>query len=256
MGYRADSMMLRAALALLLLAACGDDMQMVEMTDRVLVYTRATGVRHDEALAAAMEVLPARLMMEKVVTDFTEDPAMFTEANLDKYRAVIFLYTSGDNILDDTGKAALEQFVRHGGGWLGVHSAAETETMWPFYKTMIVSYAAGQPTTSMQATTNLALAGHAALRNVPDMPWVASDEWYNFTANPRSVLGVDVLATVDESTYTGGTMGADHPLIWVQERLIGRVEFTAIGHGPERWQEPAFVEHIASGVRWVTGLAL
>jgi type 1 glutamine amidotransferase len=42
----------------------------------------------------------------------------------------------------------------------------------------------------------------------------------------------------------------------VQERLIGRVEFTALGHGAERWQEPPFVEHIASGIRWVTGLAL
>jgi type 1 glutamine amidotransferase len=51
-------------------------------------------------------------------------------------------------------------------------------------------------------------------------------------------------------------MGTDHPIAWVQERLIGRVEFTALGHGAERWQEPAFVEHIASGIRWVTGLAL
>ena len=51
-------------------------------------------------------------------------------------------------------------------------------------------------------------------------------------------------------------MGADHPVIWVQERLIGRTLFTALGHGAERWAEPAFVEHIASGIRWVTGIAL
>jgi len=240
---------------LLLLGACGDDGTLPIPDDRVLVYTRADGVRHDEALAAAKMALPARLSMEALSADFTEDPAQFTKANLDRYRAVIFLYTSGDNILDDAGKAELEQFVRHGGGWLGVHSAAETETMWPFYKAMIVSYAT-TTAPAQPATVTLALSGHAALRNVPPEPWGATDEWYNFMSNPRSLLGVDVLAVVDEMTYTGGTMGADHPVIWVQERLIGRTLYTALGHGAERWTEPAFVEHIASGVRWVTGIAL
>jgi type 1 glutamine amidotransferase len=249
-------MMMRRLPLLLLLAACDDDPVIPPLPDdRVLVYTRAHGVRHDEALAAAQPALTARLAMENVTPDFTEDPAQFTKDNLDRYRAVIFLYTSGDDILDPAGKEELERFVGHGGGWLGVHSAAETETLWPFYKRMLVSYSAGtvMPQT---ATVNLALPGHAALRNVPVEPWIASDEWYNFMSNPRIVLGVDVLATVDEMTYMGGTMGVDHPIIWVQERLIGRTLFTSLGHGAERWAEPAFVEHIASGVRWVTGLAL
>lgn len=237
------------------LVACGDDPVTPDNADRVLVYTRALAERHDDALAAAMEALPARLADEQLEVDFTEDPAQFTDDNLHRYRAVMFLYTSGDDVLDAGGKTALERFVRLGGGWIGVHSAAETETMWPFYKAMLVSYAADKPA-PQQATVTLALAGHAALRNVSPEPWIATDEWYNFATSPRGTLGVDVLATVDEATYTGGTMGADHPVIWVQERLIGRVLFTALGHGPERWQEPAFVEHIASGVRWVTGLAL
>jgi uncharacterized protein len=237
------------------LAACTDDPPVVDTRDRVLVYTRATGVRHDEALAAATQVLPARLATENVVPDFTEDPTQFTETNLDRYRAVIFLYTSGNDLLDADGKIALEAFVRHGGGWLGIHSAAETETAWPFYKSMQVAYSSGQAA-AQPATVTLALPGHAALRNVPTDPWLATDEWYNFASNPRAVLGVDVLLTVDETTYTGGTMGTDHPLAWVQERLIGRTEFTALGHGVERWQETAFVEHVASGIRWVTGLAL
>jgi type 1 glutamine amidotransferase len=249
---------MRALALLVLVAACGDDPIMPPLPDdRVLVYTRAHGVRHDEALTAAQPVLTARLAMEtpKVTPDFTEDPAQFTKENLDKYRAVIFLYTSGDDILDPAGKDALEAFVRFGGGWLGVHSAAETESMWPFYKTMLVAYSSGSAM-PQTATVTLALPGHAALLNVPAEPWVASDEWYNFMSNPRSVLGVDVLATVDEMTYTGGTMGVDHPIVWIQERLIGRTLYTGLGHGAERWSEPAFVEHIASSVRWVTGLAL
>lgn len=236
------------------IVACTDDPP-VDMRDRVLVFTRATGVRHDDALAAATQTLPALLAAEQVVPDFTEDPALFTEDNLDRYRAVIYLYTSGNDLLDSAGKLALERFVRRGGGWLGIHSAAETETAWPFYKSMVVVHAADQAA-AQPATVTLALPGHAALRNVAPEPWVATDEWYNFASNPRAVLGVDVLLTVDETTYSGGTMGADHPIAWVQERLIGRVEYTALGHAAERWQEDAFKAHIASGIRWVTGLAL
>ena len=150
---------------------------------------------------------------------------------------------------------ALERYVRRGGGWMGVHSAADTEYMWPFYKTMVVTYFKDHPAVQ-PATVTISLPSHAAIRNVAADPWVATDEWYNFDSNPRSVLGVDVLATVDETTYTGGTMGADHPVIWVQERLVGRTLYTMLGHEAARWEEPAFVEHIASGVRWVTGLAL
>ncbi len=240
----------------LLAAACSDDTMMPPVQDdRVLVFTLALGVRHDEAVAAATPALTERLATENISADFTEDPAQFTEENLERYRAVIFLYTSGNDVLDEAGKAALEQFVRRGGGWMGVHSAADTEHTWPFYKTMLVSYVMDHPEVQ-QATVNIVLPSHQAMVNVPPEPWVAADEWYNFDANPRSVLGVDVLATVDEATYTGGTMGADHPVIWVQERLVGRTLFTALGHEAARWQETAYVEHIASGIRWVTGLAL
>lgn len=238
---------------LLALLACGDDGGAPQPGDRVLVFTRTLGFRHEQAIAAAREALTERLATDDLTADFTEDPAQFTDENLDRYRAVIFLYTSGNDILDLDGKAALERFVRDGGGWLGVHSAADTEYEWPFYESMIASYFSSHPEVQA-ATVKIALPSHPAMRGVPAGPWIASDEWYNFVSNPRP--SVDVLATVDETTYTGGTMGADHPVIWAHERLSGRVLYTSLGHRPERWLEPAFVEHIASSVRWVSGLVL
>ena len=51
------------------------------------------------------------------------------------------------------------------------------------------------------------------------------DEWYNFRQNPRG--SVNVLATLDERTYTGGTMAPDHPIVWSHTYEGGRSFYTA-----------------------------
>ena len=62
----------------------------------------------------------------------TEDAAAFTTANLAQYEAVVFLNTTGD-VLNDTQQTAFESYIRGGGGYVGVHAAADTEYGWPFY---------------------------------------------------------------------------------------------------------------------------
>jgi type 1 glutamine amidotransferase len=222
-----------------LVGACGDG------KPDVLVYSRTNGHRHEDAIAAATAALPAAV--PELELRFSEDPMAFYK--LDDYEAVIFLYTSGNDVLDEAGKAALETFVRDGGGWLGIHSAADTEYLWPFYGRLVVAYFEDHPGIQ-PATMTVERAGHEALTDVSVLPWEATDEWYNFRSNPRLTGGVVVLATIDESTYTGGTMG-DHPMIWAHENLGGRALYTELGHVADRWSEPNFVQHITSGLRWV-----
>jgi len=212
----------------------------------VLIYSRTNGYRHADAIAAAQTALPAAA--PDVVFDFTEEPLTFHD--LARYRAVVFLYTSGNDILDETGKAELERFVKSGGGWLGIHSAADTEYVWPFYGELVVAHFLDHPAVQ-PATVMLEDTEHPALDDVPAAPWHASDEWYNFASNPRLTTGVHVLATIDEGTYVGGTMGADHPMIWAHEKLGGRALYSELGHVADRWMEPAFVQHVVSGLTWV-----
>jgi type 1 glutamine amidotransferase len=82
-------------------------------------------------------------------------------------------------------------------------------------------------------------------------PWVRSDEWYNFQAQPA---GVTVLARVDESTYTGGTMGAAHPISWQQAYDGGRAWYTAMGHSSCSYSERAFLDHLLGGIIWAAGI--
>ena len=215
---------------------------------RVLVFTRTTGFRHDsipDGIAALRRIGEEGGFL----VDATEDPDAFRDANLPAYRAVVFLLTTGD-VLDGEGQAALERFVRSGGGWAGVHSASDTEYDWPFYGQLVGEYFAGHPEIQ-PATVRLEDRAHPATATLPAV-WPRTDEWYNFRASPRRA--VHVLATLDEGTYSGGSMGEDHPIAWCHEVFGGRAIYTAGGHTRESYTEPLFVAHLSGAVRWAAGL--
>lgn len=237
---------------LALLAACDGASVLPDSADepdRILVYTRTNAFRHVDEIAIASFVLPARLYDLGVEADVTEDPQAFTESNLQRYRAVFFLYTSGNDILDVDGKAALESYVRGGGGWLGIHSAADTEYSWPFYAELVVSHFLTHPATQ-PANITIEASSHPTMAGVPS-PWRFIDEWYDYRSNARAAAEVTILATVDESSYMGGGMGTDHPMIWCHERLGGRAFYSGIGHESDAWREPGFLTMIDNAVRWV-----
>jgi type 1 glutamine amidotransferase len=131
----------------------------------------------------------------------------------------------------------------------GVHAAADTEYDWPWYGGLVGAWfrrhPAVQPATVRPAPDAAALAGRLPAR------WERGDEWYDFRANPRG--RVRVLATVDESTYTGGGMGTDHPVAWCQEYDGGRSWYSAMGHTGESFREPRFLAHLLAGIRYATG---
>ena len=81
--------------------------------------------------------------------------------------------------------------------------------------------------------------------------WNRVDEWYNFDSVPRA--GVRVLLRLDEASYAGGTMGADHPLAWCHAEAGGRACYTALGHTRQSWSEAPFLDHVLGGIRWAAG---
>ena len=213
----------------------------------VLVFTKTTGFRHPsipDGIAAVRELGEANCFG----VEQTEDGADFNPANLARFQAVIFLCTTGD-VLDDTQQAAFEAYIHAGGGFVGVHSASDTEPDWVFYNELLGTHIADHPQIQT-ATVRIEDRGNLSSADAPD-PWVRTDEWYNFVSNPRP--SVQVLATVDESTYVGGTMGADHPIMWCHEFQGGRSWYTAMGHTSESYAEPAFRRSLLGGILWAAG---
>jgi cytochrome c len=215
---------------------------------RILLFSKTTGFRHDSIpdAIAALEGLGAQ---HSFAVDATEDAATFTDEQLARYRAVVFLMTTGD-VLDQAQQAAFERYIRAGNGYAGVHSASDTEYDWPWYGGLVGAYFSSHPAIQ-QASITIEDNTHPSTAGLPN-PWTRTDEWYSFRANPRT--RVHVLATLDETTYQGGTMGADHPFAWYHDYDGGRAWYTAGGHTSASYAEPQFLQHLLGGLRYAAQL--
>ena len=234
-----------ALVSLLAVVPAGDE----PAPPRVLIFSKTAGFRHD-AIASGLAAVRELATDGGFAVDATEDAALFTPENLARYRAVVFLNSSGE-VFDDKQKAAFQGFIRGGGGLAAVHQGVTTLDKWPWYVALVggVKFA-GHPE-PQQATVHCEIRDHAATKELPETwPWF--EEWYNFEPNPRS--RTHVLMTVDEASYKGGKMGKDHPVSWFHEAEGGRVWCTALGHTKEGYALPLIRKHLLGGIRYAAGL--
>jgi cytochrome c len=216
----------------------------------VLVFSKTAGFRHDSIPTgiAAIQDLGAD---NGFTVEATEDAAAFTDENLSRFDAVVWLSTTGD-VLNDEQQAAFERYVAAGGGYAGVHAASDTEYEWPWYGDLVGAYFDSHPQIQ-EASIDVEDHEHPSTAELPDR-WTRTDEWYNYRDNPRE--DVHVLASLDESSYDpgSGAMGDDHPIAWCHEQSGGRAWYTGLGHTQESYSEPEFLDHLAGGISWAAGL--
>jgi MYXO-CTERM domain-containing protein len=213
----------------------------------VLVFSRTQGFRHG-SIDDAVPAIEAMGLNEGWTVDATEDPSVFDPATLAMYRVVVFALTTGD-VLDGDQEAAFEAFMAAGGGYVGIHSASDTEYDWTFYGDMLGAYFDGHPS-PQDATITVVDDAHPSTTHL-GQTWERFDEWYNFAPNPAG--DVHVLLNLEESSYDGGTMGDQHPIAWTRETTGGRVFYTGGGHTSESYADPDFLTHLRGGIAWAAG---
>ena len=220
----------------------------VEPAFAVLVFSRTAGYRHG-SISAGIAAVRALGEQHRFRVDASENAGVFADERLARYRAVIFLNTTGD-ILDAGEQAAFERFIQRGGGFVGLHSATDTEYEWPWYQRLVGTYFRSHPVIQ-PATLHVVDSTHLSTRELPAV-WTRTDEWYNFRFDPSQ--DVSVLMRIDEATYVGGNMGASHPMAWYHQFDGGRAWYTALGHTIQSYSEPLFLAHILGGIRWAAGV--
>jgi hypothetical protein len=189
---------------------------------KVLVYSRTAGPRHanlgpalgpglNPPLTAANVAQSGLVELGKqngFTVDWTEDVTQLAgAASLFKYNAVIFMSTTRDT-LDDSAQTALRQYIRGGGGFVGIHNAFGTEYNWPWYEGLLGGanyYDHGPAQAGVVQTVD---RNDVSTKDLPNR-WAFTDEWYNLVPFPSNVR---FLAKVDEKSLAKGVEGSmGHP---------------------------------------------
>ena len=216
----------------------------------VLVFSKVNGYYHDSIPAGqqAITELGEEHGFDVTVTD---DANVFTDAGLAPYQAVIFNNTNSRDgaILTADQRAAFERYIRRGGGYTGIHSASGTEYDWPWYGQLMGAFFDKHPAIQ-PLRIQVDDRKHLSTKGLPQS-WSWTEEPYDFRVNPRGT--VHVLASYDTRSYTGHTMGADHPISWCQNFDGGRSWYTGLGHDVSAYSDANFREHILGGIEWAAG---
>ncbi|GAA5145601.1 hypothetical protein GCM10023340_15200 [Nocardioides marinquilinus] len=245
----------------------------------VLVFSKTAGFRHD-SIPAGIAAIKKMGAQNGFSVTATEDATAFTAANLAPYEAVVWLSTTSD-VLNASQQTAFENYIRAGGGYVGIHAASDTEYTWPWYGKLVGAYFRNHPAGTPTATVDVEDFETPSTCHLP-AEWVRTDEWYNFQPtegtfaggnlpyvggngpatvpdySPRGNPNINVLASLDESTYDevdGNTTDDDHPIAWYQEYDGGRSFYTGGGHTQASFTEPAFVQHVLGGIQYAADQA-
>jgi type 1 glutamine amidotransferase len=220
----------------------------------VLLFSKTAGWHH-ESIHEGVQAIRDLGKLHDFGVFWTEDASrVFNEKELKKYKAVIFLCTTGD-ILTAEQQAVFEAYMKAGGGFVGIHAAADTEYDWPFYTKMVGHMFHIHPAVQ-SAAIKVEDANFPGMDRFPKR-FLFTEEWYEFDASRSTKL--KYLLSVDEKTYKpyakwgpkeGKGMGNFHPLAWYQEYEGGRAFYTALGHLPATYSDANFLHHVYGGIYW------
>lgn len=234
-------------LSLLLLLLCCYNYKTFAKTKKILIFSKTVGFHHS-SIKEGVIALQKLANTHHILADTTTDAQNFNNENLKQYAAIVFLNTSG-NVFNSEQESAFQTYIQSGGGFVGVHSATNTEFEWPWFGRLVGAYFTKHPAQQF-ADIKVIDAHTIATSHLPKV-WNKKDEWYNFK---EISTDLNVLLSVDENTYQGGTNGSHHPLAWYQDFEGGRAFYTGLGHGAEAYTDPLFLEHLWGGLQYAMGI--
>ena len=227
----------------LILSSCSNKRS---STPKVLVFTK-TGGYHHASIPVGIKAIQDLGAKNGFEVDTTTDETKFNEDNLKKYASLIFLSSTGE-LLSGNQEIALERYMQAGGGFVGIHAAADAEYDWSWYTQMVGASFLSHPDQQV-ATLVINDKTHPSTDSLP-ATWSRKDEWYNFRNINKDIK---VLISIDEKSYNGGKNGDNHPMAWYHAFDGGRVFYTELGHTDESYADPLYLKHILGGIKYAMG---
>jgi len=209
----------------------------------VLVITETNGWVHDS--------IDSGLILIKNIGDrnkfnvyYSDDSSVITDNNLKDIKTIIFLNTTQEILTDDEQKV-MENFIKSGKGFVGVHAAADTEYDWQWYGKLVGAYFRSHPDVM---NAKIFTVDHSITDHL-DYEWEIEDEWYNFDYTNNNI---NILLNLDEKSYEGGEHPDYHPITWFHEYDGGRSFYTGLGHTKEVYLDERFIKLLEKGILYVS----
>lgn len=229
----------------------------------VLVLNRTNGYIHKEALPAADAMLQELAETNGWDIFITDNAASHNVVDLQRFALVVWNNTSGD-ILTESQRTDLKQWLEQGGGWLGIHAAGGDPWYdWGWYvDTLLGAQFTGHTQNPHLQAADLLVTNPALVvtSHLPERWRFPKEEWYAFDRNPRD-NGYEIVLAIDEASYNthgksfkgNDRMEGEHPLSWRHNLGQGRVFYSAIGHRAETYDIPEYRELLSRAMRWAMG---
>ena len=226
---------------------------------RVLVYTKnqvGKGLYVHDNIPASVAAIKKLGEENSFAVDVSDDPAVFTDQNLKRYKALIFDNTNNEIFGNEEQKAAFQRYIRAGGGFVGIHSASGSMRQWPWFWEMLggkfLRHPKLQPFTIKVKDPKDPSTAHLGT----SFQW--TDEFYFLDHMPEGLhvlLAGDLTSLNDpaKDKYPGKQFGDEFPLAWRHQFDGGREWYTALGHKPEYYSDPKLTKHILGGILWAMG---
>ena len=182
---------------------------------------------------------------------------------------MIWLSTTGD-VLNAAQQTAFEDYIQAGGGYTGIHAAADTEYEWKWYGHLVGAYFLQPPARDARPPTSVIVedTDDHSTQGLPAPRWDRTDEWYNYkpvnfeqTGDVRLQPAGQTSTSSSRSTSrptarrTATTTDDDHPISWCQRYDGGRSWYTGMGHTAESFAEADYLKHILGGIEVSAGAA-
>lgn len=150
---------------------------------------------------------------------------------------------------------AVMDFLAEGKGVIGAHSALDAFYAWDEYKEMVGGGLFVSHPWTQSVRIEIEEKDNPAVAHFGDS-FSIRDEIYVLDENPRMnakvLMSID-MSSVDPEGDSRGSYRNDYPISWVKEYNGGKVFYTKLGHFPDVWTTPDFVQHLLQGMRMAAG---
>lgn len=224
----------------------------------MLVYIKnqvGKGLYVHENIKASSEAIKKLGEENNFTVDISDDPKAFTDENLKRYKALVFDNTNNEILESEEQKAALQNYIHGGGGFVAIHSASGSMRQWPWFWSLLGGKFKRHA--KMQTfTVYVKDKTHASTKHLPEsFEW--TDEFYFLDHMPE---GLHVVLTGDLGKLNDPAkeeavkkFGNENPLAWYHDFEGGRAFYTTLGHNPEHYSDPMLMKHILGGILWAMG---